>query len=219
MKNLKRSMSGVLVLALALPACSSLSKTQKGAIIGAAGGGAVGAVVGGKLGSTAKGAIVGAAVGGAAGAIIGHRMDQQAKELAMDIEGARVERVGEGIAVTFDSGLLFDFDSDAIKGNARDNLSKLVASLKKYPDTDLMIVGHTDDKGSDSYNQGLSERRAAAARAYLTTQGIASTRVKVAGRGESEPIASNGDETGRSQNRRVEVAIYASEQMRKNSGM
>ena len=211
-------MAGVLALVLAMPACSSLNKTQKGAIIGAAGGGAVGAVVGGKLGSTAKGAIIGAAVGGAAGAVIGHRMDQQAKELAMEIDGARVERVGEGIAVTFDSGLLFDFDSDVIKGNARDNLSKLAASLKKYPDTDLMIVGHTDDKGSDSYNQALSERRAAAARAYLTSVGIAGTRVKTAGRGESEPIASNGDDSGRQQNRRVEVAIYAGEQMRKNSG-
>jgi outer membrane protein OmpA-like peptidoglycan-associated protein len=219
MRDLQRSMAGVLVLALALPGCSSLNKTTKGAIIGAASGGAVGAVVGGKLGSTAKGAIVGAAVGGAAGAVIGHRMDQQAKELAMEIDGARVERVGEGIAVTFDSGLLFDFDSDVIKGNARDNLSKLAASLKKYPDTDLMIVGHTDGQGSDSYNQGLSERRAAAARAYLTSVGISATRVKTAGRGESEPIASNTDESGRSQNRRVEVAIFASEQMRKNSGM
>jgi outer membrane protein OmpA-like peptidoglycan-associated protein len=219
MQKMTRTTAGALVLALALPACSSLNKTQKGAIIGAAGGGAVGAVVGGKLGSTAKGAIIGAAVGGAAGAVIGHRMDQQAKELAMDIEGARIERVGEGIAVTFDSGLLFDFDSDLIKGNAQSNLSKLAASLKKYPDTDLMIVGHTDAQGSDSYNQGLSERRAAAARAYLTSQGIAASRVKVAGRGESEPIATNDDESGRTQNRRVEVAIFAGEQMRKSSGM
>ncbi len=219
MNNWTRSTTGALLLALALPACSSLNKTQKGAIIGAAGGGAVGAVVGGKLGSTAKGAIIGAAVGGAAGAVIGHRMDQQAKELAMEIDGARVERVGEGIAVTFDSGLLFDFDSDMIKGNAQSNLAKLAESLKKYPDTDLMIVGHTDAQGSDSYNQGLSERRAAAARAYLVSQGIASTRVKIAGRGESEPIAGNDDETGRTQNRRVEVAIYAGDQMRKSSGM
>jgi outer membrane protein OmpA-like peptidoglycan-associated protein len=214
-----RPTAGALMLAVALPACSSLNKTQKGAIIGAASGGAVGAVVGGKLGSTAKGAIIGAAVGGAAGAVIGHRMDQQAKELAMEIEGARVERVGEGIAVTFDSGLLFDFDSDMIKGNAQSNLSKLAASLKKYPDTDLMIVGHTDAQGSDSYNQSLSERRASAARAYLASQGIASTRLKVAGRGESEPIASNDDDAGRAQNRRVEVAIFAGEQMRKSSGM
>jgi outer membrane protein OmpA-like peptidoglycan-associated protein len=219
MNNWTRSTAGALMLAIALPACSSLNKTQKGAIIGAAGGGAVGAVVGGKLGSTAKGAIIGAAVGGAAGAVIGHRMDQQAKELAMEIEGARVERVGEGIAVTFDSGLLFDFDSDLIKGNAQSNLSKLAASLKKYPDTDLMIVGHTDAQGSDSYNLALSERRAAAARAYLAAQGISSTRLKIAGRGEGEPIASNEDDAGRSQNRRVEVAIFAGEQMRKSSGM
>ena len=209
-------MASVLAIALVVPACSRLNNTTKGAVIGAASGGAVGAVVGGKLGSTAKGAIIGAAVGGTAGAIIGSRMDKQAKELAMEIEGARVERVGEGIAVTFDSGLLFDFDSDVIKGAARDNLVTLAGSLKKYPDTDLMIVGHTDAQGSDAYNQSLSERRATAARNFLTTQGIAGTRVKVAGRGESEPLASNDSDAGRSQNRRVEVAIFASEELRKS---
>src|SRR5687767_4327967 len=127
-----RSTASVLAIALVLPACG-LNKTQKGAVIGAAAGAGAGAVIGGKLGSTAKGAIIGAAVGGVAGAAIGAQMDKQAKELAMDVEGARVERVGEGIAVTFDSGLLFDYDSDAIKGNARSNLVNLANSLKKYP--------------------------------------------------------------------------------------
>jgi outer membrane protein OmpA-like peptidoglycan-associated protein len=207
----------LLAVTLALPACSSLNKTQRGAIIGAASGGAVGAVVGGKLGSTAKGAIIGAAVGGVAGAAIGRQMDKQAEELAMDIDGARVERVGEGIAVTFESGLLFDYDSDAIRGAARDNLSSLAGSLKKYPKTEALIVGHTDSDGADAYNQSLSDRRAAAARAYLVSQGIPGSRIRTAGRGELEPIDSNETVDGRAQNRRVEVAIFAGEEMRKGS--
>jgi outer membrane protein OmpA-like peptidoglycan-associated protein len=218
MRKWTRSTASVLAVALVFPACSSLNKTQKGAIIGAAAGAGAGAVVGGKLGSTAKGAIIGAAVGGVAGAAIGAQMDKQAKELAMDVEGARVERVGEGIAVTFESGLLFDFDSDVIRGAARDNLVNLANSLKKYPKTDLMIVGHTDSMGADAYNQALSERRARAAKAFLISQGVASDRVQVAGRGEAEPIAENETDAGRSQNRRVEVAIYASEEMRKSAG-
>ena len=218
MKKWTRSTASMLAVAMVLSACSSLNKTQKGAVIGAAAGAGAGAVIGGKLGSTAKGAIIGAAVGGVAGAAIGAQMDKQAKEIAMDVEGARVERVGEGIAVTFESGLLFDYDSDVIKGNARDNLVNLANSLKKYPKTDLMIVGHTDAMGSDSYNQGLSERRARAAKAFLVSQGVASDRVNIAGRGEAEPIASNDSADGRSQNRRVEVAIYASEELRKNPG-
>src|SRR5687767_2243455 len=129
-----RTTVGILAVTTLLPACG-MTKTQKGAVIGAAAGGAAGAVIGKKVGSTAKGAIIGAAVGGTAGAIIGRRMDKQAEELAMEIPGARVERVGEGIVVTFDSGLLFAYDSDAIQGNARTNLSNLAESLRKYEDT------------------------------------------------------------------------------------
>ena len=216
MKSLIRPTVALLAVSLALPACSSWNKTQRGAVIGAAAGGAVGAAVGAKLGSTAKGAIIGAAVGGVTGAAIGRQMDKQAEELAMDIDGARVERVGEGIAVTFDSGLLFDYDSDVIKGAARENLSNLAASLKKYPKTDLLIVGHTDATGTDSYNQALSERRANAAKNYLISQGVTANRINVSGRGESEPIANNEEADGRSQNRRVEVAIFAGEEMRKS---
>lgn len=218
MRRVIRPTAGVLALALVLPACASMNNTQKGGAIGAAAGGAVGAIAGSKLGSTAKGAIIGAAVGGVAGAVIGSRMDKQAQELATEIEGARVERVGEGIAVTFDSGLLFDYDSDAVKGNARSNLTALANSLKKNTGTEVLIVGHTDSQGSDSYNQGLSERRASAARSYLVSQGVASNRIRISGRGESEPIDTNDSEAGRSQNRRVEVAIFAGEQMRREAG-
>jgi outer membrane protein OmpA-like peptidoglycan-associated protein len=191
--------------------CASLNKKETGAIIGAASGAAVGGMVGRANGSTAKGAIIGAAVGGTAGAVIGHQMDQQAKEIQQNIPGAIVERVGEGLQVTFASGLLFDVDSDVLRDAARKNLSTLAQSLEKYPNTDLMIVGHTDATGPDAYNMTLSERRAAAAQSYLATQGVTRSRLRSAGRGESEPVASNDTEANRQKNRRVEVAIYANE--------
>ena len=199
---------------VALDACASLNNKERGAIIGAATGAAAGAAVGSKNGGTARGAIIGAAVGGTAGAVIGHQMDQRAKELQQNIKGARVERVGEGILVTFDSGLLFDFNSDVLRDAARANLRELATSFDKYPDTDLMIVGHTDSVGDDAYNQRLSERRASAAAAFLAQQGVPNARIRTAGRGEGEPVASNDSEAGRQANRRVEVAIYASEKLR-----
>ncbi|MGH7720092.1 MAG: OmpA family protein, partial [Gemmatimonadaceae bacterium] len=139
---------------LALGGCASMNKTEKGAVIGATGGAVVGGVIGNRTGSTARGAIIGAVVGGAAGALIGRQMDKQAGELAENIPGAKVERVGEGIQVTFESGLLFPFDSDVPKAEARKNLDELARSLKKYPDSELLIVGHTDNVGSDDYNMG-----------------------------------------------------------------
>lgn len=206
-----------LALALALvaagvPGCSSLNKEQKGAIIGAAAGAAGGAAVGHATGSTARGAIIGAVVGGAAGAIIGHKMDQQARELEQKIPGAIVERVGEGIEITFESGLLFDFDSDAIRGEARTNLNELARSLSEYSETNLLIVGHTDAVGRDSYNMDLSERRAASAARYLRSRGV-DRNIETVGRGEREPVATNDTDSGRSKNRRVEVAIYANQDM------
>ncbi len=211
----QRTVAAVLVAAsFGLGACASMSKKEQGAATGAAAGAVIGGIIGNQTGSTARGAIIGAVVGGAAGAVIGHQMDQQAKELDASIPGARVERVGEGIQVTFDSGLLFAYDSDVIQPTAQANFNALAASLKKYPESELLIVGHTDATGDDSYNQRLSERRANAAAAYLETQGIARSRVRTSGRGESEPVASNDAEDGRQQNRRVEVAIFASEAYR-----
>jgi outer membrane protein OmpA-like peptidoglycan-associated protein len=191
-----------------------MNKKQEGAVIGAAAGGAIGGVIGNQTGSTAKGAIIGAVVGGTAGAIIGHQMDQQAKELSQTIKGATVERVGEGINVTFASGLLFAFNSDEIQSTAGENLKELAASLNRYPDSQLLIVGHTDNVGDDAYNQGLSQRRANSAATYLAAQGVARTRLATSGKGEAEPVTSNDSEAGRQQNRRVEVAIYASEAYR-----
>jgi outer membrane protein OmpA-like peptidoglycan-associated protein len=192
-----------------LSACASMSKKEKGAVIGAAAGAAAGGVIGNQTGSTTRGAIIGAVVGGTAGAIIGHQMDQQAKELQQNIPGATVARVGEGIAVTFESGLLYDFDSDVVRSSAAQNLGNLAASLNKYPNTDLLIVGHTDAVGTGDYNQGLSQRRATAAANYLASQGVSAARLRALGRGETEPLATNDTEAGRQLNRRVEIAIVA----------
>lgn len=197
----------------ALSGCSSLNNTERGAATGAAVGGVVGGVIGNQTGSTTKGAIIGAVIGGAAGAAIGHRMDEQAEELETEIPNAEIERVGEGIQVTFDSGLLFDYDSDVLRSAARENLRNLANSLKEYEDTEVLVVGHTDSRGTDAYNQGLSERRASAAKAFLVSQGIPSARVSAMGRGEMEPVASNDTDAGRQENRRVEVAIFASEEL------
>lgn len=204
----------IIGVALAVSGCASLSNKEKGAGIGAAAGAAIGGAIGHNNGSTARGAILGAVVGGAAGAIIGHQMDQQAKELEVAIPGAKVERVGEGIEVTFASGLLFDFDSDVVLPAAAENLTQLAASLEKYPNTQLLIVGHTDSVGSDSYNQALSARRASSAAIYLASRDVSRARMRQTGRGESEPVASNSSEEGRALNRRIEVAIYANDKSR-----
>jgi outer membrane protein OmpA-like peptidoglycan-associated protein len=196
-------------------ACQTL-KTQegKGAVIGAAGGAAIGGVIGNATGSTARGAIIGAAVGGAAGAIIGHQMDQKAKQIQASVPGATVTRVGEGLVVTFDSGLLFDFDSDVLRGESKQNLDNLAQNLSSFGDSKLLLVGHTDNVGSDSYNLDLSQRRAAAVASYLEAHGVSYARVSTAGRGETEPVASNDTDAGRQQNRRVEIAVYASDKMK-----
>jgi outer membrane protein OmpA-like peptidoglycan-associated protein len=209
-----RLTSGVLVVTLIASGCSSLSRTEKGAIIGAGAGGAIGGVIGNQTGSTARGAIIGAVVGGVVGGVIGRQMDKQAGELAQNIPGAKVERVGEGIQVTFESGLMFDFDSDRVRQEAATNLRNLASSLGQYPNTDLLIVGHTDSDGPDSYNWDLSERRATSAANYLAAQGVARTRLRTAGRGETEPVTANDTDAGRQQNRRVEVAIFANEAYR-----
>lgn len=206
------------VLALALGGCAMFNHRQEGAVVGAGVGGAIGAVVGNQTGSTARGAIIGAVVGGAAGLIIGNQMDQQAKELKQTIAGATIERVGEGIQVTFASGLLYEFDSDQVLPQAATNLRSLASSLSKFPNTDLLIVGHTDRAGLAEYNQSLSRRRAVAASEYLAMQGVSVGRLRTAGRGEMEPVASNDTDAGRQLNRRVEIAIFANANAKKSAG-
>lgn len=214
-KGTPRALGALLVAAsVVLSGCAGMNQKQRGAVIGAGGGAVVGGVIGAATGSTVRGAIIGAVVGGAAGAIIGHQMDQQAKELQQNISGATVQRVGEGITVTFDSGILYPFNSTEILPAGKTNLQQLANSLEKYPNSDILIVGHTDSVGTDAYNLDLSQRRALAASTYLQSLGVPSTRLHATGKGESEPIQPNDTEAGRAQNRRVEIAIYASEKYR-----
>lgn len=205
-------LSLILSASLLLSGCTEWSKTAKGGVIGGGAGAAAGAVIGKTLGNTAAGAIAGAAVGGTVGAIIGRQMDKKAAELERELEDAEIQRVEEGIAVTFDSGLLFDFDSAELRSEARENLRKLAEIMNEDDNTELLIVGHTDSVGDESYNQGLSERRAESAARYIATQGIGYARVDTEGRGETEPIADNNTEAGQQENRRVEVAIFASDE-------
>ncbi len=205
----------VTLLSLAGTGCSSLSNTQRGALIGAGAGGAVGAVVGNAAGSTAKGAIIGAVVGGAAGAIIGSRMNDRAETLERELDNATIERVGEGILVTFDSGILFGFDSSTLRAQAQNNLSDLARVLADDSDDyELLVAGHTDASGAAAYNETLSERRASAASDFLATQGIPAAQIRIVGLGEVEPVASNETPAGQEANRRVEVAIFASAEYR-----
>lgn len=196
----------------------TMSKTLKGGLIGGLGGavagGVAGRLIGGKSG-TAKGAIIGAAVGGAGGALIGRRMDKQAAELRRDLEGAKVERVGEGIKITFASGILFATNSASLTPEAAGNIDQLAATLKKYADTNVVIEGHTDASGSDAINQPLSERRAQAVANEITAQGIDTGRITSTGYGSTQPVADNTTVAGKAANRRVEVAIFANEKMQK----
>ncbi|MEN8375442.1 MAG: OmpA family protein [Gemmatimonadota bacterium] len=215
MFKIRRSAPAVaLLIPLTLSACASLSNTEEGAIIGAAGGAVVGGAIGKATGSTARGAIIGAAVGGVTGAVIGRQMDQQAEELAADLEGADVERVGEGILISFPSGLLFDFDSSNLRSASRADLADLGASFEKYEGRELMIVGHTDATGADDYNMNLSRERAQSTADYLMSRGVSPSRVRVVALGESEPVASNDTADGRQLNRRVEIAMFATEEFR-----
>ena len=218
LKNMKRFRKiGLMVIlgsAFIFAGCSSMNKTQKGAAVGTAAGGAMGAVIGHTTGNTALGAIIGAAVGGATGAVIGHQMDKQAKEIENTVPDASVERVGEGIVVEFASGVLFGFDKSSLSNDARKSLNNLVLVLNSYPDTDIEIQGHTDSRGSLSYNQRLSERRAGSVMSYLTSQNISYSRLTINGFGETAPKYNNDTELGRTQNRRVEFLITANEKMR-----
>lgn len=196
------------------PACNSLTNTQKGAGIGAAAGGTIGALIGKKAGNTAVGAIIGGALGGTAGAFIGRNMDKQAKEIEKSIPGAEVIPAGEGIIVKFDSGLLFEFGKATLSTAAKQNIDNLAASLNKYPNTDILVVGHTDAVGSDAVNDKLSLERANSVSSYAASKGVSNARLRTSGKGKNEPIASNDTEQGRAQNRRVEIVIVANEAMK-----
>ena len=207
--------SALFILSLAglvASGCSSMNKTQKGAIIGTAAGAAVGAGVGTAAKNTILGTIIGAAVGGATGAIIGRQMDKQAKEIG-NIPGAEVKRVGEGINVTFESGVLFGVDQATINTATQTKIQDLATIFTKYPDSYILIEGHTDASGTSAHNMDLSERRAKAVASYLQSQNVAATRIKTAWYGENQPKVTNDTEANKSLNRRVEFAIYANESL------
>lgn len=203
----------LLSFALLLSGCNT-SKTLRGGAIGTGAGAALGGVIGSRSNNTATGAIIGAAVGGTAGALIGKYMDKQAEELEKELENAKVERVGEGIQVTMESGILFEIDSYALRPDAQNELKSMADVLKNYPDTKIKVDGHTDSTGSDTYNQSLSERRAASVSNYLRALGVGANRITEAGFGESLPVADNSSVEGRRLNRRVEIGIVADENLK-----
>jgi len=211
--------NSIIILAFAfLIGCKSLNNTQKGTGVGVAGGAAAGAAIGGLTGkNSAIGALIGAAVGGSAGYLIGRHMDKQAQELKQAIPDATVERVGEGINLTFNSGLLFKINSADLSEDAKQELKKVGGILAKYEDTQILLEGHTDDTGSDDLNMKLSERRAKAVSSYLETENIPSSRLKTKWYGESQPKYPNDSEENRIKNRRVELAIYANDDMKKDA--
>jgi outer membrane protein OmpA-like peptidoglycan-associated protein len=221
MKVFKNVLTVMVVMALFFVSCKTASKTQKGAVIGTVGGGAVGAVIGKAAGNTLLGSIIGATVGGVTGAIIGNKMDKQAEEMKNNIPDATVIRVGEGIVIEFSNKILFGFDESALSNEAKDNLDKLVVILLKYPDTNIEVQGHTDSKGTTRYNQELSERRALAVASYLSGYGvspsrmvISSSRLTTIGFGETLPKYTNTTNEGQLQNRRVEFLVTANEKMK-----
>ncbi len=202
-------------------ATRNANKTQKGAVIGATGGAVIGGIIGNntKGGNTALGAIIGGVVGGAAGGYIGSRMDEQAKKIEQEIPGAEVERVGEGINVTFDeaSGVYFDTEKYNINAKSQETLNKLAGIFAEYPSTNILVEGHTDDTGSESYNLTLSKNRAQAVTSYLVNNGVSSGRFDTKWYGEGQPKYDNTTADGRAKNRRVELAIVASEELKEEA--
>jgi len=215
------------VIMMLVSSCSTVKKTnkaQRGGVIGAAGGAVIGGVIGNNVGkgNTVLGAVIGGVVGGVAGTIIGNKMDKQAEKIKTEIPGAEVQRVGEGIIVTFPDknpdgskmGVYFDFNKATITSNSKLALDKLVKIFNEYPETNILVEGHTDDKGTDSYNLALSQKRADAVGDYLKTQGIAPSRLTIKWYGEAQPKVENETEAGRAENRRVEFGITANEKMK-----
>ena len=214
-------------VALVATGCNA-SKTAKGGVIGGAAGGVIGGAIGKNNGSGTKGAVIGSVVGGAVGAVVGDYMDRQAEEIEREIPGATVDKVAtvdsetgetvtESITVTFDSGVLFEFGSYNLTTASRLELDRMAQIFNRYPDTDINIAGHTDSKGTDSFNQTLSEQRAASVADYLASDGIARSRMRTIGYGESRPVASNDTEEGRAANRRVEVSIEGTDRLRQKA--
>lgn len=214
---MKRIISISLILALLMSvnlSCDSVknaNNTQKGAAIGVAGGALVGGLIGGNIG----GALIGAAIGGVAGGLIGKSMDKQADKIEEVVPGADVQRVGEGIQIIFDdkSGVNFGFDSSELTDTAKTNLDAVADVFIEFPDTTLMVEGHTDNVGKPDYNMALSQRRADAVMNYLVSKNVARNRFTVKAFGDTAPRFDNSTKEGQAKNRRVEIGVLANKQM------
>jgi outer membrane protein OmpA-like peptidoglycan-associated protein len=215
-----RKASIFLLAAVFAASCASTStdpndpngKAKRGAGVGAAAGAVVGAIIGNQSGSNRTGAVIGAAAGAAIGAAIGHKMDKQQEEL-QQIPGVEVTRPAENeIAVRLTNDILFDFNSFALRPESRDTLRELANNFRQYPDEEINVEGHTDNVGSDDYNQRLSEQRAGSVRDYLVDQDVPDRRVTATGFGKTQPKASNDTPEGRQLNRRVEIHIRSTQQ-------
>ena len=221
---------GISLLATGCDATKRASNRDKGVAVGAVGGAVIGGIIGNNVGNknnTAVGAIIGAAVGGIAGGIIGNNMDKQAEKIKKEIPGAKVERVGEGINVTFDennpdgskAGVYFATGKYNITENSQLAIDKLVKIFTEYPETNILVEGHTDNVGTESSNMLLSERRAMAVGNELKRDGLAATRLTIKWYGESQPKQNNSTVEGRAANRRVEFSITANEKMKADAKM
>lgn len=209
-------------LLLSCNAIKNANNTQKGVVIGATSGAVVGGVIGNNVGNknnSVLGAIIGGVVGGAAGAYIGNRMDRQAERIEEEVPGAQVTRVGEGINVTFDesSGVYFETGKATLNSQSQTTLNKLADIFKEFPNSTILIEGHTDNVGSESYNLTLSQNRAQSVSSYLTKQGLSSGRFTTKWYGEAQPRYTNDTEEGRSKNRRVELGIVADDELKKEA--
>lgn len=225
MKNLTKKIYTValaLSVAFTFSSCEATKNAnnkQKGAAIGAAGGAILGAIIGNNVGSgknSELGAVIGGVIGGGAGVLIGKRMDEQAKKIETEVPGAKVERVDDGIVVTFDenSGVYFDTNKSNINTKSQQTLDKLAKVFLEFPDTKILVVGHTDNTGNADYNLTLSEKRAKSVTNYLISDGIASPRFQTLWYGEAQPKYDNSTAEGRAKNRRVNVAIVPNEKMK-----
>ncbi|PQJ79901.1 OmpA family protein [Polaribacter porphyrae] len=225
MKSKNLSIVLIFTILVSLTSCEATKNAnnkQKGAVIGAAGGAIIGAIIGNNVGNgknSELGAVIGGVLGGTAGVLIGKRMDEQAKKIEEEIPGAEVERVDNGIVVTFDenSGVYFDTNKANINNKSKQTLDKLAKVFIEFSDTKILVVGHTDNTGKEAYNLALSEKRAKSVKNYLVSDGIASSRFETLWYGETQPKYDNTTAEGRAKNRRVNVAIVPDEKMKEEA--
>ncbi len=213
---MKKIILYAITFSLIIASCKSLNNTQKGTAIGTTAGAATGAIIAGKH-NTVLGAIIGAAVGGAGGYAIGRSMDKQAEKIKQQVPDAQVERVGEGINVTFNSALLFQINLYDLSDSAKANLDKMASIFNDYPETNILVEGHTDDTGTEEFNEQLSEKRAETVANYLEAKGVNPSRFTVKWYGETQPKYPNNSDANRKLNRRVELGIIANDQMKKEA--